>query len=904
MNRRSPSPSGLRPWERFVVRLLLKLYPGDFRAAFQDEWLEFVGEQRSEARHGRAVLGTLRFWIDVCRDAVVGAVQVRREAGQGRPWTSKQAGGRRPLDSLRQDLRFAVRTLRRRPLFTVVAVVTLGLGIGASTAMFSVVDGVLLADTPYRDPERVMSIWQGLEGRDGITAAGEVRLMYSQYRDLQEESTAFESVAVYAADWGEKTLGGGSRPEVVTVGAATATLLPTLGVSPVLGRWFAPDEEGKGAGDRAMVTVLDYETWVGRYGADRDALGREVILNGLTYTIVGVLPPQFRMQWLSASFAGVDDPGPRDFWVPIGSPEWGEAPGSTMWEAVGRLRDGVSPAFAREETGRILQTNWPSRKARAILIPLAEAEVRGIGSPLLLLFGATGLLLLIACGNVAALSLGEMHGRAHEVATRAAIGAGKWRIVRQLLTESVVLGVVGSVLGAAVAVAGTRALVAMAPPIPRMDLVHVNPGVLLFAAVLGTLSGVLFGAAPALITAREAVASTLRSGARGNTRHQAGLGRWVLAGEIGLTVMLLVASGLFLRSLSHLFDTDLGFDPRNLASVEVRPPGIRDSDREEGAAFMRQVLLGMESIPGVTAASAANALPFPGNTAGWAARLHPEDSTYLMPQGFHVAPGYLDFMGIPVLEGRGLRPSDDEDAPPVMVVSESLARGLWGDRSPVGQEMIYPMGTATVVGVAGDVQQGALQNRPPLTFYVPFAQHPRSSLSFVVRTQGPPADVLPAMREAVWRVTPDQAITGGGVLERIIGDSAREERYRTFLMGFFAALATLLAVVGIMGVTARHVSHRTRELGIRKALGAEDTRLLGGVVRSAAVTGAVGVAVGLAAAFWLSPVLTAFLFGVDRFDAVTYGGVAALFLLATVAAAYLPARRLLRVDPVTVLRAE
>lgn len=899
-----PCPPGLKPWQRLLVRLLLKLYPGDFRLEFEDQWTEFIGHQRREERYRGRFLGSVRFWRDVGRDVVVSALQIRRDPGPAPKGNRGRTGGPRAVGSLVQDVRYALRTLRRRPLFTGVGVVTLGLGIGASTAMFSVVDGVLLADTPYRDPDRVMSIWQTLEGREGYTPAGEIRLQYSQYRDLQEQSTAFESVAVYAADWGETTLGGGPRPELVTVGAATATLLPTLGVSPILGRWFAPDEEGDGAGDRSMVAVLDYDTWVGRYTGDPEVLGREVILNSLTYTIVGVLPPGFRIQWLTASFTGADDPGPRDYWVPIGSPEWGESPGSTMWEAVGRLRPGVTPESAREETGRILQANWPSQECRAILIPRAEAEVRGIGSPLLLLFGATGLLLLIACGNVAALSLGEMVGRAHEVATRAAIGAGRGRLLRQLLTESVVLGVLGSALGALVAAASTRALVALAPPIPRMDLVRVDLGILLFAGVLGTLSGLIFGTAPAFITARGAVGSTLRSGDRASSRRQVGLGRWVLAGEVGLTVMLLVASGLFLKSLSLLFDVQLGFDPRNLASVEVQTPGNRTFDRVTAATFTREVLQEMESVSGVTAVSATNALPFPGNTAGWASRLHREDSTYLMPQGFSVDGGYLEFMGIPVLEGREFLPSDDAEAPPVMVVSESLARALWGDRSPVGQEMFYPMGAVTVVGVAGDVRQRALQSEPPLTFYVPLAQLPRSNLSFVVRTQGPPAHVLPAMREALWSVNPELAITGGGVLETIIGDSAREERYRAFLMSVFAAIATILAVVGIMGVTARYVSHRTRELGIRKALGAEDTTLLGGVVRSAALTGAIGAGLGLAGAFWLSPFMAAFLFGVEPFDLVTCGGVAALFVVASAAAAYVPARRLLRVDPVTVLKAE
>ncbi|MGW8266410.1 MAG: ABC transporter permease, partial [Longimicrobiales bacterium] len=417
MNGQPPSPPGMAPWERQLIRILLKLYPQPFRLEFQDQWVEFTEHQRLEERYRSRFLGSVRFWRDVGRDVAVSATRIRRESRREPETGPGRSRGPGPMEISLLDLRYALRTLTRRPLFTTVAVVTLGLGIGASTAMFSVVNGVLLADTPYRDPARVMSIWQALEGREGYTPAGEIRLQYSQYRDLQEQSTAFESVAVYAADWGETTLGGESRPELVTVGAATATLLPTLGVSPILGRWFAADEEGDGAGDRTMVAVLDYDNWVGRYGADREVLGRDVILNGLTYTIVGVLPPGFRIQWLTASFTGADDPGPRDYWVPIGSPEWGESPGSTMWEAVGRLRAGVTPESAREETGRILQANWPSQECRAILIPRVEAEVRGIGSPLLLLFGATGLLLLIACGNVAALSLGEMVGRAHEVGT-------------------------------------------------------------------------------------------------------------------------------------------------------------------------------------------------------------------------------------------------------------------------------------------------------------------------------------------------------------------------------------------------------------------------------------------------------------------------------------------------------
>ena len=882
---------------RLLLSLLLRLYPREFRGDFRDQWVAFVQEQRGEARYRLPLVGAVRFWADVMADVFRSVSSIRP------PHTRK---GSCAVESFPQDLRFAFRTLRRRPLYASVAILTLGLGIGAATAMFSVVDGVLLADVQYRDPGRLMTIWQRLEGRRGYTEAGETRLLYTQYKALREQSTAFQNAAVYAADWGESSLGGSVRPELVTVGATTASLLPVLGIEPVLGRWFLPEEEGEGAGGRARVTVMSHDIWVRRFAADPGVLGSSVIINGVSYTVLGVLPPGFRMQWLSASITGADDPGPRDFWVPVGSPEWGEAPGSTMWEGVGRLAEGATLEQARAETSRILTGAWPGHEATALILPRTAEEIRGLGAPILLLFGATGLLLLIACGNVGALALGEASGRTQEVATRVAIGARPVRILRQLMTESVVLGVLGSVLGALLALVGTRALVALAPPIPRLDQVHVAPAVLAFAAFLGTLSGLLFGLAPALVSARKALGSTLREGGRTGSRRQAGLGRWVLAGEIGLTVILLVAGGLLARSLSELLTVDLGFNPRNLASVEVGLPDARYGWEIEGAAwrFMDQVMREMESVPGVEAVSAANMLPFPDSPSEWASRLTRQDSTYLMPELYNVAPGYLDFMGIPVLEGRGFLSSDDGDAPPVAIVNRSLARALWGDRSPVGQEMIYPMGSVTVVGVAGDTRQAALQNEPPLTFYVPFSQHARANVTFAARTRGPPEDVLPGMREALWRVDPELAVTASGTLEGAITTSASEERYRTLLMVLFALLATVRAAVGIGGLTARQVARQTRELGIRTALGAEDGLLLMGVVRHAALSGLLGVALGLAGAFWLRPLLESFLFGVGSFDGLTYGCIGAFLLLVSVVSAYLPARKLLRVDPVRVLKEE
>jgi len=904
MTRQRSAPRKLTRLDRLLLGVLLRLFPRAFREEHRNEWMAFAHEQRREPCYQVPFLGWLSFWMDVIWDLALSLPRARRD---GSPPETPRAGPRtrtNPVESVGQDIRFAIRTLARRPLFSVVAIVTLGLGIGAATAMFSVVDGVLLAGRKYQDPDRLISIWQGIEGRRGYTDAGETRLEYAQYRALQQASTSFESVAIYAADWGATALSGGSRPELVSVGAATASLLPVLGVTPILGRWFLPGEEGEGVGDKAMVTVLSHDTWTRRFAGDPNVLGRTVILNGRGYTVVGVLPATFRMQWLSASLIRADDPGPRDFWVPVGAPEWVPSRGSTMWEAVGRLRPGVTLERARSETSVILADTWKWGRSHAVLVPRLKDEARGISSPLLLLFGATGLLLLIACGNVAALSLGEMRGRAHEVATRAAIGAGRWRILRQLLTESLLLGFAGSALGALVAVVGTGALVSLAPPIPRIELVRVDVTVLAFAVFLGTLSGVLFGVAPAFLTAREAVGTTLRSGGRTGSRRRAGLGRWVLAGEIGLTVVLLVASGLLVRSLSHLLDTGPGFKPEGLAEIAVDLPASRYKGKKELNTLMKEALAEMRSVPGATAVSAANSLPFPGSPSAWGVRLHPEDSTYLMPVGYHVAPGYLAFMGIPILDGRGILESDAADAPPVALVSESLAKALWGNRSPVGQEMVYPYATVTVVGVVGDVRQSTLQDDPPLTFYVPFAQHARWRLNFVVRTGAPGDVVFPAMREALWRVDSELAITDAGYLTDAIAASAAEERYRAFLMTVFALLATVLAAVGIMGVTARHVAQRTREIGIRKALGAEDGILLGSVVGDATITGSVGVGVGLLVAFWMRPVLTAFLFGVQGFDLPTYTGVAILFLGLSALASYLPARRLLRVDPVMVMREE
>jgi ABC-type antimicrobial peptide transport system permease subunit len=490
---------------------------------------------------------------------------------------------------------------------------------------------------------------------------------------------------------------------------------------------------------------------------------------------------------------------------------------------------------------------------------------------LVLLLAATGLLFLVACGNIAILSLGEMNGRRQELAIRSALGAGAARIMRQLITESLMLGLLGSAFGVLVALAGTRGLLMLAPPIPRIDEVGVNGLALTFSATLGIMSGFVFGTVPSILMARTSIGATLRASGRTSTGHTRQFQRMVVMLEIALTAVLLVTGGLLTRSLSRLLAVDPGFASENLATVHVSLPETGYDTQEAHAAFVVEVLQQLEGIPGVVAVTAANNLPFPGTTSGWGVR-------------------DID--------------ADGPDAPAVTVVSEGLARRLWPNESPIGRRLWYPWTTTTVVGVVGDVRRETLGAPPDLVFYVPFSQHPMAQVSFAVRFTGNAASMIRQMRDAVWSVDGELAITNSGTMASLISRSANDERYRTVLMGMFGVLAAALAAVGVFGVTARAVAQRTREMGIRMALGAREAEMVTTVLRGSIVTGLLGVAVGIFGAFWASRIVSGFLFDVEPSDPLTYGAVASALLILCLLASYLPARRIARLDPVDVLKAE
>ncbi len=890
-----------------ILRLMLLLYPRDFRREYGVEWTDAARDRYTRLRsEGRRLPGIvlLRFLVI---DAVQSLPSVRSRRRRG-----GQSGGRRPsggrrfalvtgVESLLQDVRFGLRTLRRRPLFTAIAVGTLGLGIGATTAIFSVVEGVLLRPLPYERPGELVQVWETfpdwLDNPQLAAGWDQVYLAWPDYQRWRDNQTLFQGVALYGST--ALTLTGQDAPERIPVGKASASLLSVLGVQPILGRAFLPGEDGANA---ERVALLAYDTWRDRFGSDPDVLGTSITLNGNPFAVVGVLPQGFRVRGLGI-FGGSGDP---PVWIPIGAAGGRLTVNSHSFDAVARLRPGITVSRAAVETETLLRGDRSPEEIGARLMPRDELEDAGLRGPLYLLLGASLVLMLIACGNVATLLMGEFSGRRHEMATRTAVGAGGGRLVRQLLTESVLLGIAGSVLGVTLAVLGTGALVRLAPPIPRLDQVGVNGAVLLFAASVGAVTGLLFGMAPAWNVVRGKIHDSLSSGGRIRGSRGLPFQLCIISAEIALTVLLLVSGGLLVRSLTTLLDVDPGFNREGVLQVSVRLPTGRYGNSEERVAVFNRMIEEMDALPGVQSVSGTSSLPFAGFpnllSFGIEGQPEPEGGSRHTSQR-SVLPGYFDTMGIPVLAGRTIEDADREGTAAVAVISESMARRFWPGESALGARILFG-DTLTVVGIVGDVRHEAMDAEFLPTLYVPNAQDPIRRLSLVVRSAAEPTSLLAPLRQAVWSVDADAPITSMGTLVSLIGRSARAERFRTVLIMVFAVCAALLAGAGVFGVTARSVARQRREMGIRLALGAPGGQLvalaLGGTLKS----GAVGIAVGLLGALWVSRLFARFLFGVESWDPVTYGAAAAALLGLSILASYLPARRALSVDPVDALRTQ
>ncbi|MGH7571205.1 MAG: ABC transporter permease [Gemmatimonadota bacterium] len=809
------------------------------------------------------------------------------------------------MNRLIQDLRYALRSLKKSPGFTAVAVLTLALGIGATTSIFSVVNAVLIRPLSYEKADRVLRV----RGTFAETGDEFGTISLPNFRDLQEQTsgaggsaTVFEAMAAQH-EWQPILLGSG-EPERVNAASVTADWFTVLGVRPALGRFFLPEEDRPGA---SRSVVLGHGFWYRRLGADPAVLGRSLELEGEPYTVVGVAPA-FDDLRLRLSQPEIWRVSPSYF------AEMGR--GGRSFMVIARLGPNVPLERAQAEVDAVtrrLEAVYPEPNAKrgAALVPIEDEIVGSVRPALLILLAAVGLVLLIACANVANLQFARTAGQRREIAVRSALGASRSRIVRHLLTESALLALIGGAAGLGLAWLGTDLLMAFGGAgLPRAEGIGVDGWVLAFAVGVSVLTGILFGIAPALLMSRTGLQPALKEGDAGRGL----LRKTLVAGQVALAVVVLVGAGLLVRSLWNLTRVDPGLRPARILTLETqRPSSERFEEVATVAALYSKMLEGIGALPGVESAEAVDRLPMSGNFNGLGFTIEgrPEPAPGEMPNGEAraVTPGYFRTFGIPMLRGRGITPADESGGLPVVVINEAMARRYWPDGDPIGERIVRgDEGSWEIVGVVGDVRELHLSDAPVPAMYFPYAQAPEwmrlTSRFLIVRSESDPLALAPTIREAIRSVEPTMVIHDLRTMEGVIAGTVAQPRFRTLLLALFAAVAAVLGAVGIYGVVAHGVARRTRELAIRKALGARRDQIAGMVVRQGMVPVVAGLVIGAGGALALGRVLTSLLFGVGPADPLTFAAVAVLFLVAGMAASWLPARRATRVDPLVALRSE
>ncbi|HJQ32684.1 MAG TPA: ABC transporter permease [Pyrinomonadaceae bacterium] len=801
------------------------------------------------------------------------------------------------MRSLLQDVRYAVRRLLKSPGFAAVAVVALALGIGANTAIFSVVNSVLLRPLPYPQPEQLVQLWES-RPRMNMTRAA---VGPHEFLAWAERSQSFKQLA--AADSAEYNLTGRGEPERVTAALVSASYFPLFGVNPLHGRAFLPEEEQPG---RENVVVLSHELWQSRFNSDASIVGQTLNLDGVPCTVVGVMPRGFRLPDDSALARPV-----------VFTAEDHAKAGSHFLSVYGRLKDGVTVEQAQTEmaavAGRVEQDFGDANAGHlVVLVPLHEQLVGGARAALLVLLGAVGLVLLIACANVANLLLARAAGRRREVAVRSALGASRWRIVRQLLAESLLLSVLSGAAGLLLAVWGVDLLVSLDPSgVQRAGEVTLDWRVLGFALGLSLLTGLLFGLAPALQTSKTDLVESLKEGGR----SAQGLGRSRLRGalvvsEVALTLVLLVGAGLLIKSFRQLLAVESGLDPRGVLTLDVSLPRTKYPEPQQLASFYERLIEQAAALPGVESAGAVSVLPLAGSDNSNFVQIEgraPQPAGQALRAGRrNVSAEYFRALGIPVKRGRAFTAADRQDAPPVVVINESMARSFFAGEDPVGKRIRTgdKAPWAEVVGVVGDVRHRGLDvdTRPEMFF--PHLQTPSRQMTLVVRTSGDPVALAGPLRERVRELDRDQPVGNVKTMEAWVAESVASRRFSVLLLGVFAAVAAGLAALGLYGVVSYSVAQRTHEIGLRVALGARPRDVLRLVIRQGMALTLLGTAAGLLAALALTRLMSSLLFGVGATDPATFVTVPALLLVVALLACYLPARRATKVDPMVALRYE
>ena len=907
-----------------VYRRWLRLYPTATRERFAADMGDLFRDLRHAARRRHGLSGEVTFIVRACAEVPYRAFQARREERRRSAALFLRTDRREDvMGSLIQDLRFTLRALTSSRTTTLVAVLSLALGIGANTAIFSVLNGVYLRPLPYPEPDRLVMLAPDLE-----TPAGELIELgvwsYPYFEALRQHSEVFEDVAAFNAS--ALNLTGLEVPDRVRVEYTTASYFSLLGIDADLGRTFLPSETVAEA--QEAVVVLHDGTWKRRFGSDPGVLGRKVRLNGVEHTVIGVAPPGF--DGLSQDV---------ELWLPLPMTQRLIHPrrlvsAYSFWHnALGRLRDGVTPeqasasfpSLAAAMTEAVpLHPMDQDKTLRVGATPLREASLdEGLRGPLALLFASVGLVLLIACANVANLLLSRAVARRREIGVRVALGAGRGRLVRQFLTESLVLGILASAVGLLFAGLGLRGLKAILPKATpgtwtsytdavSAAAVTIDVRVLLFTAALAMASALVFGLVPAVGLSRPDV--------RGALERQAPplffghLRRWSLRNllavtQVALALVLLVGAGLMLRSFDRMNRTDPGFDPDGVLSAQVHLP--RGSYDGNAVAFFTELMERLTSLPGVDSASQSISLPLLSNSSGTVMKIQGEETQGVKrPVGYHiVGQDHLRTLGIPLVRGRTFLDSDRDDAPLVALVNQAAAQRFWADQDPIGHKIWLGMGFeedqwAEVVGVVGNVRYRGLREPTGPDVYVSARQWTEDHTYVLLRTAGDPLALAPALRREVAAIDADLPVYDLSTLSAKTAESRSHTRFLTLLLATFAALAVVLAATGIYGVMAYAVTTRTRELGIRMALGAPRESILRLVLSHGLALAVTGAAAGILAALYLTRFLTAQLYGVEAFDAPTLLATTAGLVLVAVVASFWPARRAGRLDPMTVLRNE
>lgn len=811
------------------------------------------------------------------------------------------------MQTLFRDLRYGARVLSKNPVFTAVAVISLGLGIGANTAVFSVINAVLLKSLPFKDPESLVLVWG--DSRDDDRLRGRNQLSATDVADFRSQTTTLEDISPYMG-WNPLMSGNVEAERIPAIQVGDGFFNVMRG-TPMLGRVFTAEEQEEG---KDLVVVLGHQLWQRRFNSDPNIVGKTVTLNSRTYTIVGVMGPDFHPLPASLVFPQ------GQFYRPIAEQYDNEERSSRHVRAVARLKQGITIDQAQVDIATIasrLEQEHPTtnKNQGARVVSITDDTVGGLKRTLWLVFGAVVLVLLVACANVANLLLARATARYKEITIRAAIGAGRGRLIQQLLTESLILALLGGGVGLLLAVWGTKAIGSLASRInPVFENISVDTRTVLFTLSVSILTGIVFGLVPALQISKPNLARWLKEGrgSGGSASRNRFRGALVIA-EVALTLVLLVCAGLLIRTVIRLRSVDAGFNAHNVLTMNIGLPSAKYPKPENVVAFFKEATDRIAALPGVKAAGITSVLPLSDNFDGRG--LVVED--YPKPKGeeisvdlYVVTPGYLSAMEIPLRHGRTISDHDTIESAKVAVINQRMAEQLWPNQDPVGRRIKFPGSESnpqpwrTIVGVVNDVSQYSLDKEPPMQIYLPHSQFPTLFDSIVVKTQGDPYSVLGAVRREILSVDKDQAVYNVITLEELHRDSIALRRFLMLLLVVFAGLTLILAAVGIYGVMSYAVNQRTQEIGIRMALGARPADVLTLVVKGGIGLALGGVGIGVVIAFGLTRLMEALLFGVTPTDTLTFAFGSLAIITVAALACYVPARRATKVDPLIAMRNE